>query len=605
MSNYKKLSAEIIKLIGGKVNVIGLKHCVTRLRFELKSEEIARTEDIKNIDGVITVVQNNGQYQIVIGNHVDDVYQEVTKQLGLIDKVELDNSTKKTGFLAFIEFVSNSIMPSLNIVSASGLLRVLNILALSYGLYNSSSGFYILIDAISNTIFLFLPVFIGYNASHYLKGDTNFGILIGAILCYPFIQNTDINFFGYVVNISYTATFLPILLTILIAVPIEKKLRENLPTAIRNLIAPFIVLFSIIPISLIIIGPLANQISTWLAIGLNFVFNVSPIISGFILGGIWQLLVIKGIHGLIILPAILLLLSGTSSSIIAIAGLVSFSQTATLFAIYLKSNNSNLKELSKSALLSGLVGVTEPGLYGVTLPRKKVFIISCIGGAVAGLSAGLIGLTAYSMTGLGIFGLFGLVNPLNPEILPIVLVVLITMTIPFILTLIVFNDKESIPVDSKKIDISNSEIVYSPMKGNIKPLSEIKDEVFSSEMLGKGIAIVPLEGKVYAPFDGKVLVLFPTKHAIGLESENGCEVLIHIGIDTVNLEGRHFMNHINQGDKVKKGDLLVSFNLEELIREGVIVDTPVIVTNTKEFKDISIINSLSTSEGNELMVLDR
>lgn len=605
MSKYSKLATEIINLIGGKDNVVGLKHCVTRLRFELKSEDIAKNDAIKNIDGVISVVQSNGQYQIVIGNHVDDVYYEVIKQLGFSGKTETDNATKKTGVMAIIEYVGNSIMPLLNIASASGLLKVFNILAIALGLYTVNSGIFVLIDGISNAIMLFLPIFIGYNASQHLKGDPNFGLLVGAILCYPGLQGAKLDLFGYAVSTTITSTFLPVLLTISLAVPLEKKLREKLPPAIRSIVAPLIVLVTVLPIGYALFGPIGNQITVWLAYGLNFIFSFSPLISGLILGGVWQLLVIIGVHGLLILPALLLLLSGVASPIVAIAGLVSFSQTATLLAITLKSKDVTLKKLSLTSFMSGLVGVTEPGLYGVTQPRKKIFVISCIGGAISGLSAGYLGLTAYTMTGLGIFGLLGLVNPLKPDFLPILIVLAISVTVPFILTLIVFKDDKTVGGKTETEKYEKREVIASPLTGMIKPLSDSKDEAFSSGLLGKGVVIIPQTGKVFAPFDGQIMVMFPTKHAIGILSDNGCEVLIHIGIDTVNLEGRLFESHVNQGDKVKKGDLLVSFDLTELLKEGIIMDSPIIITNTPDYPEVSVVNEKHIKAGSDLIVVSR
>lgn len=613
MKDYTNLSKEIIENVGGKKNIVSVQHCVTRLRFKLRDIKLANTDVLKKNKGVVTVMEAGGQYQVVIGNHVNDVYKAVSKQVGLdtVKETVVDKADKPKGFKWIVDFIMAATTPTLPLLCASGILKGLLALAIVSGVLTEQSGIYILLSAIGDAFFYFMPAFFGYNVSKKMNSNPFLGMLIGIILCYPTINGTDLNLFGHVVNITYSSSFLPVILLATLAAPVERFFNKVIPDVIKTFFVPLLVLLCIVPIGFVVIGPVANGISNALGSIITSLFELSPIIAGFIMGGIYQLSVVFGIHGMILLPSFIAVLSGTPDSIMAIANLVCFSQTAVVFAVYFKTRNKELKNIALPAGISGIFGVTEPAIYGVTLPRIKTFIISCIGGAITGLLVGLFEIKVYAFAGMGIIGLTGFLNPANPEILNIIIAVGAGAVVSFILTIILYKDQGVDLERDEEIDTTKGteekngkkEIIYSPIVGKIIELSDINDQAFSDGLLGKGIAISPEEGKIYSPFDGVVMALYPTKHAIGILSDRGCEVLIHIGMDTVRLEGKFFKNHIEQNDKVKKGDLLISFDLEAIKKAGYETDTPIIITNTDDYLDVVGIAEGQVKVGDDLLRL--
>lgn len=589
MSKYEKLAKDIIKNIGGKENIVSLTHCVTRLRFNLADESKAKDNVLKNMDGVVTVMKTAGQYQVVIGNHVPEVYAEVCEVAGISEDMSVKKGKKKMSFKdKALDLISGIMMPSISILCASGMIKGLNTILVVTGLLTMEDGFYVLLNAVGDTMFYFFPVVLGYNTAKKLGVNQFVGMMIGAALCYPAINGVDINLFGYVVNATYTSSILPPILIVALAAPLEKFLNRVIPDVVKNFLVPMLVLLITIPVGFAIIGPTANKLGELLTQLLNFAYNLSPILAGALMGAFWQVFVIFGVHMVVMIGSMMNLLAGSPDPVLPLMLCVSFAQTAVVFAVWLKTKDKKLKSITLPAWISGIFGVTEPAIYGVTLPRIPLFIISCVGGAIGSMVIAFLGVQAYTMAGMGVFMIPGMMNPADPMsgVINSSIAIAISMIFSFIATWIIFKDKKSDGVDSNKSNLSGKEIIGSPLKGQVKSLSLVKDAAFSEGALGKGVAVVPSEGRVIAPFDGTVITLFPTKHAIGMVSENGCEVLIHIGMDTVKLDGRYFTSHIEQGAKVKKGDLLVTFDLEEIVKEGYCMDTPIIITNSKDYLDI-------------------
>ncbi|MEG0695038.1 MAG: beta-glucoside-specific PTS transporter subunit IIABC [Erysipelotrichaceae bacterium] len=608
MKDYSKLASDIIENVGGKDNIISVLHCVTRLRFKLKDDSLANTDALKKMSGVVTVMMAGGQYQVVIGNHVDDVFKVVCKQAGIDSGVTVttDQKDKPKGFKAVIDFIMAATTPTLPLLCASGILKGILTLCLVAGIMSDKSGIYILLSAIGDAFFYFMPAFFGYNVSKKMNATPYLGMLIGIILCYPAINGVDINLFGYVVNATYSSSFLPVIFLAMLAAPVEKWLNKVLPDAIKTFFTPMLVLLIIVPMGFAFIGPFANQISSLLGQVITGLFNISPIIAGLVFGCIYQILVVFGVHGMITLASFMAVLSGTPDSIMAISIVVCFSQTAAVFAVYLKTKSEKLKDIALPAGISGIFGVTEPAIYGVTLPRIKTFIISCIGGAITGLLVGIFNIKMYTFAGMGVIGLTGLLNPANPQILQILIAVLAGTIISFVLTMAVYKDAdfdlEDIKEDTSKLFV-NKETIVSPLNGEVLDLSEIEDQAFADGALGKGIAIIPSVGEVRAPFDGTIMALYPTKHAIGLVSNNGCQLLIHIGMDTVRLEGKFFETHKKQGDKIHEGELLISFDIDEIIKAGYSVQTPITITNTEDYLDIVNVAQKEIKAGDDLITV--
>ena len=612
MKDYSELAATVIENVGGKENIDNLKHCVTRLRFQLKDESLANTDVLKDTSGVVTVVQAGGQYQVVIGNEVADVYKEVTTQAGIQDSQSAKTEKKKlTGFKWFVDFIFGVTGPTLMLLSASGILKGLLTIATMTGLMTNDSGVYTLFAAIADSIFYFLPLFLGYCTAQKIGVSPFLGMLIGAALCYPTINGVDLKIFGMDINATYTSTFLPTILIVSLALPVERFLSRIMPTAIKSLFVPLLVLITVVPVGFLIVGPFANFLSERLAWLIQTVYNSNSAIAGTIIGLLWQVLVVFGLHATVGMLSIANMLQGNPDPILAISSITMFPQVAAVMAIYFKTKSKKLKQDVLPAAISGVLGTTEPAIYGVTLPRIKVFIASCIGAGVTGLIAGIFKIHKYALGG-GIFAVPGLLNPEDPQILPILLAIVAGTAVSFVLAMIVFRDKDDAvavkdaaddaPATQVKEDKKvRDEIVKSPLAGKLIPLKDVSDAAFAGGGMGQGVAIIPTSGRVVAPFDGKVIALFPTKHAIGLVSENGCQMLIHVGMDTVNLDGRYFKAHVEKGDTVKAGDPLVSFDLEKIAAEGYSLETPVIVTNMKDYSGIVPTGAQQLSIGDEIL----
>lgn len=605
MGKYESLAKDIIQNVGGQDNIVSLTHCVTRLRFQLKDESLAHDDILKNMDGVVTVMKTAGQYQVVIGNHVPDVYADVCKVAGISGEQSSQVNKKMPLKDRALDLISGIMMPSIGLLCACGMIKGLNIILVAIGLLAMDGGMFILLNAVGDSMFFFFPVVLGYNTAKKLNMSPFTGLIIGAALCHPTINGVDINLFGYVVNATYTSSVLPVIMVVALAAPLERFFNKVIPDVVKTFLVPMLVLLISVPIGFAIIGPVANMIGALLSHCLISAYEFSPILAGALMGAFWQIFVIFGVHMVVMIGSMMNLMSGTPDPILPLMAFVSFAQTAAVLAIWMKTKNKKLKSIALPAWISGIFGVTEPAIYGVTLPRIQIFITTCIGGAISGMMVAIFGMKAYTMAGMGIFMIPGMMDPMNPTkgLIDSVICVVVAMIFTFIVSWILFKDEDLENSQNKEKTTPDKEIIVSPMSGEIKKLSAVSDAAFSEELLGKGIAIIPKEGKVIAPFDGSVLTLFPTKHAIGLVSENGCEVLIHIGMDTVKLEGQYFTSHVHQGDKVKKGDLLVTFDLESLLKEGYCIETPVIVTNTKDYLDLIETQETEVEFGDDIITV--
>lgn len=589
MGKYESLAIEIVKNVGGKENIISLTHCVTRLRFQLKDESIANDDVFKNMDGVITIMKAGGQYQVVIGNHVSDVFKEVCSIAGMEGNAGATvRAKKKTIKDTLIDFITGVFMPSMAVLCASGILKGVNTIFIITGVMTMDSGIFQLLDAAADALFLFFPMIIGFNAFKKLGSSPFLGLILGGALCYPSIQGVDLNVFGLTVNATYQNTVIPIILISLLAAPTEKFLNKIIPDVIKTFVVPAIILMVFVPLGFSVVGPIANNIAFLMAQLFDTFYNISPILTSGLIGGIWQILVLFGVHTVLAISMITNLIAGEPQPLMAALGFVSFVQTGSVVAIWLKTKDKKLKEVSLPAWISGIFGVTEPAIYGVTLPRMKQFILTCIGGAIVGFIVGILELNMYTMAGLGIFGMPGMISPNGDSSIILILIVTVMATaIGFLFSFLTFKDednaKEETSLEGSQVA---KKIISAPISGNVMPLSKVEDKAFSDELLGKGIAIDPLLGEVYAPCDGNIITLFPTKHAVGIVSSAGTQILIHLGLDTVKLEGKYFTTHVKQGEDVKKGQLLISFDLEAIKNEGFSMVTPIIITNSTDYLDV-------------------
>lgn len=598
MGKYQNLAKDIVKNVGGKGNINGLTHCITRLRFKLKDESKANDDVIKNMDGVVTLVKSAGQYQVVIGNHVREVFDDVCEVAGISNISASQSQTKeKQGIgAAIIDFISGVMTPILAIMTACGMIKGGLALGQFLGIIQQGSGIYTLINGIGDSIFYFFPIALGYTSANKLGMSPFLGMMIGAGLVYPSYQNIDLQIFGHVFNVSYSSSVLPIIITNVFAAFIYKYLNKIIPDVIKTFFVPMLVLLISVPAGFMLIGPASNVVSGWIAGGITAAYNVSPIIAGILLGGLWQVLVLFGVHMAIVAIGIMQIASGQPSPIFSLFFAATFAQTATVFAIWLKTKDKKLKAIALPAWISGIFGVTEPAIYGVTLPRVKQFVITCIAAALGSAYLGFTNSLTYQMAGLGIFSIPGFINPNGGAWFgPVAISLIISMGLSFVATMLTYKDdvkedKEKV-LKNKEIKsnefIKNKEIeIKAPLEGKSIHLSEVQDTAFAQGALGKGMAIVPSKGEVKSPVNGKLTTLFPSLHAIGITSDDGAEILIHVGFNTVQLEGQYFKAHVKQGDNVKVGDLLLEFDIDAIKKEGYSVETPVVITNYDNFLDV-------------------
>lgn len=607
MGKYENLAKSIVANVGGKENIISIAHCVTRLRFVLKDETKANDDVLKNMDGVVTVMKAGGQYQVVIGNHVPEVYKDVCAVAGV--KSNEKSETPKMSFgEKVLDLITGIFMPSMSLLCACGIIQGVLTLCTMSGILTAESGLYQILNAAGQTMFYFFPIVIGFNAAKKFGGNPYLGMMLGAGLVYPAIQGVDLVVFGITVNASYSSTVFPIILLCAVAVPFEKLLNKFIPDVVKTFVTPVIVLMVCLPIGFCIIGPAANMLSNMINGFFAAVNSFSPILAGAAIAGLWQILVMFGVHNVVVMTFIVGILAGVPQPLMGAVGVVCFVQTGATMAIWAKTKNQKLKNIALPAWISGIFGVTEPAIYGVTLPHGKQFAYTCVVAAIMGGIASVFGLTMYSMAGLGVFGIPGMINPENPtgSLVTAVVIIVASVIAGFVVAFLTYKDAGSNEpkIEEKKTELKvKKEVVASPLTGKVVPLTEVKDEAFSGELLGKGVAVDPTEGNVVAPCNGTVTTLFPTKHAIGIVTENGAELLIHLGLDTVKLEGEHFTAHIAQGDKVKKGQLMVTVDLEAVKAAGYSMVTPIIVTNTPDYLDVVAMSSTSVNKEEELLTL--
>ncbi len=637
-SKYDGLARIIIQNVGGRDNIISLTHCITRLRFKLKDESKANTDILKATDGIVTVMKAGGQYQVVIGNHVADVYDVVCEHAHIVGDAPSSGddggSDEKMSLGARVmDIISGVFQPCLFVLSAAGIIKGLLALwvfiAGQSGIDVTTQGAYQIWYAIGDGFFYYFPIILGYTAAKKFKSNEFVGMAIGVGLVYPnmvaitsgevlgsvlagtaFQMDYYTTFFGIPVIMpasGYTSSVVPIILAVALAAWIEKKLKKVIPTVVKAFLTPLFTLIIAMPLTYLVIGPVATVICNAITLLFSAIYSlpvVGGLVAGVFIGAFWQVLVIFGLHWALVPLAILNYGVYGYDNVLSPYFCVSFAQSMAVLGIICKTKDKKLKDMAVPAFISGLFGVTEPCIYGITLPKKKPFIISCIGGGIGGAIIGFTGVTSYSMGGLGVFGLPSYIDGANQSMYSLIWVcigTLVAMAVSFILTFITYKDDAPAQTTTKNVKTANN--VASPMKGNVKALAESEDEAFASGALGEGLAIEPTEGKLYAPFDGEIVTFFPTGHAIGLKSADGVELLIHVGMDTVKLNGEGFTPKAKQGDHVKKGDLLLEFDIAKIKAAGYSIVSPVIVTNTDDYADVLPTDAVSVNVGDEAIII--
>lgn len=629
----QQLAKEILENVGSETNVTSLVHCVTRLRFKLIDSSKTNKYIIEKLDGVLSVVESGGQFQVVIGNKVGEVYKEIVKLTNLVDREitdenkKIDKEAKEKSSIGnkALDLISSIFAPVLSILASVSILKGILAILVYFNYISIDNGIYQILHAIEDSALYFMPILIAFTAAKKFGASEFIAVTLGTILVHPGIvdfisKNNNIDFLGIPVKgIEYGFTFMPIIISVWLLSKLEKFLNKIMNGNLKLFFMPLVCLIIIAPITLVVIGPIATIITKAVGSGYNFIYNLSPILLGAIVGAFWQALVIKGIHWGA-MPIIInnLALYGVDT-IFAFAICGSIGQAGAVLGVVLKTNDKNIRKSALSTIPTGLIGITEPTIYGVTLKYKTPFRCASIAGAVGG---SIVGYSGSATMGYVIPGFLTLPVYFGKGFGGLLIAVAISYVLAAILSFISFKDpnlnkvetidsssKEDKSVVNKEIvnlqETNGIEVLTSPLKGEIKELSQVADEVFAGGALGKGLAIVPLEGKLVSPVDGVVSVVFPTGHAVAVTSNDGAEMLMHIGFNTVSLEGKYFKLNVTQGQSVKKGDLLVDFNIDKIKEKGFDITTPIVITNSDVYSEVNFIKQEIVKCNDDILILKK
>ncbi|MEN5015493.1 beta-glucoside-specific PTS transporter subunit IIABC [Erwinia sp. Eh17-17] len=610
--DYNKLATDILHEVGGEKNIDTFSRCATRLRLVLNETPAGAKEKVQGLPGVIAVVESGGQFQVVIGTHVADVFNALSSVLG--DQHSGGKAKQKTRWLdAVIGTMSAVFAPIVYILAAAGILQGILIVVGLIDADIKTSGTYAIFNFMSWTPFAFLPVFIAITAARHFKCNPFIAVLCCCALINPELTamagriagGETISFlFIPLAKTVYTSSVLPPLFLVWALSWLEKRVERSLPEVVSALFTPLICFVVIVPLTLIVIGPITTWAAMGVASGYNALFAFAPAVAAAVIGGVWQIVVIFGVHWGIT-PVIMANFDTQGyDSFQAYQTIAVIGQMAAVFGVFLKTRNRELKATSLSAGVTAIFGITEPAIYGVTLRFKKPFICGCIGGAVGAVVASLFGSLYYAYAALP--GLFTLVNAISPEapmsfigelagsataiILTIVMVQFVGFEDP-VAAETLNEETQTAPRAPAATPVSagaplqvRSLNLLSPLTGTVIALESVADETFAGKLLGDGIAIRPSEGLVTAPCDAVVATLIDSHHAVGLICDNGAELLIHVGLNTVELQGKHFRPLVKEGDRVSAGTPLLAFDKAEIEAAGYDLTTPVLVVNSDEFQ---------------------
>ena len=619
--DYDKLAVDIIKAVGGKENIVKASRCATRLRLVLKETTNEAKENVSNLTGVITVVESGGQFQVVIGTHVGKVFDKVASELNL-DSNTIEDEPKASILNRIIATMSAVFAPFIYILAAAGILQGCLILINMANPSFSSTGTYEVLSFMSWAPFTFLPIFIAITASKHFKCNAFIAVACCAALVSPtwaeiasrIANGESVRFLGIsLAETTYTSSVLPPLFLVWILSYVERFVDKKLPEVIKSLFTPFICMIVMVPLTILVIGPLSDSLATGIANGYNYLYNLAPAVAAAVIGGLWQVVVIFGVHWGVTPMCLANYDLYGMDTFQAFQTMAVIAQAGAVFGVFVKARNKQTKNIALSAGVTGIFGITEPAIYGVNLRFKKPFICGCIAGAIGAVVGSFFNIAYYAYAGLP--GLLTVVNSITPDNPKSIIGMLLGAAISFfgaiaLVQIVGIGEKETNEEkQDKKIEegqpILNIGVnaIKSPISGKVIELEKVDDPVFSSGAMGKGIAIEPMDNKVYAPFNGTIEFIAETKHAIGLLSEDGVEVLIHVGMDTVKMQGRGFNVKTSVNSKIKAGDLLLEFDRNAIEKEGYSLITPVVITNADNYEDNVLCINEEVKNGREIINL--
>lgn len=618
--DYDALAKFILDHVGGSENVVSLRHCVTRLRFKLKDESRADTKALTQHEWIIDVIQKGGQYQVVIGNDVEDAFDAVMKLgkfAGTSEDTKVADDEGKSLFDRLVDMISSILTPVIPLLAGCGIIKGLLAFCTALKWIDPTSGFAQILSAAGDSLFYFFPVFLGYTSAEKFGMNKLLGMAIGATLVHPTIvnlkaaeplftlfegspiaTNVTTTFLGIpVLMVSYTSSVMPIIAATFFGARVEKFFKKIVPDVVKMFVVPAATLAITVVLTLLLVGPVVTWASQLIAAGITAVQKFSPVLTGVLVGGLWQVLVVFGLHHAFTPIALNSLMVQGYENLTCYMAAVPFTTMAVVLAVYLRTKDKKLKSVALPAAISSFFGVSEPSIYGVTLPLKRPFAFTLVSSAVGGAILGMFGCMRYTQGGLGFFNIPAFINPAAPELdmtfYGVFIAIGVAMAMGFLLTFFF-----GVPAHATARNVADAtsdvgadgqikqEVFVAPVAGEVVALEDVDDEVFASGSVGKGVAVKPSEGTVVAPADGEVTMLFKTGHAVGITTASGAELLIHIGIDTVQLNGRGFTPQVKAGDVVEKGQPLVTFDRALLASEGYDDTVIFVVSNAGNFQDV-------------------
>ncbi|MDN9008692.1 beta-glucoside-specific PTS transporter subunit IIABC [Brevibacillus laterosporus] len=623
--DQEKVAKEIVALVGGKENIAHVTHCMTRLRFNLHDDQLADKERLEKTKGVMGTMKSGGQFQVIIGNDVAQVYKEIMKSTDIAAKIqgkEKGMQKKQNPISAIFDIIAGVFTPILPAIAGAGMIKGLLSLAATFGWMLPEDSTYQILNAIGDGAFYFLPLILAFSAANKFGNNPFVAVAVAAAVLHPQLTvllgtGQSTSFMGIPVTaVTYASSVIPIVITIWLASYVEKFVDNLIHKSMKLILVPMITLLIVVPLMLIAIGPIGTIIGNGLATGIIGLFDHAGLFAGVLLGGTMSLIIITGMHYALIPIMIGSVAQLGYDYILPIMFVANLAQAGAAFGVFLKSRNKEFKSIAISTSITATMGITEPAMYGVNMRLKKPFIAALIGGAVSGAFISLFKTKAYIVGGnAGLPGLPILVGETFwYAIIGLIIAFIVGAVMTYILGFIDIptneaqeesKETEEIIAVEKEAATENTHVqneqIFSPIAGAVHPLQAVSDPTFSREIMGKGLAIEPTEGRVVSPVNGTVVSIFNTKHAIGLISDAGAEVLIHIGIDTVKLGGKHFTAHVETGQQVKVGELLIEFDLQEIRQAGFETITPVIITNTDQYPEIEL-SSLAEVKEKELLL---
>lgn len=630
-TDFDVFAKELLPLVGGKENISYLTHCITRIRMNVKDKNLVKTDEISKLSGQMGCQWAGEQLQVIIGANVADAYQAFARVSGAGEEQPVSEESterKKISINAVFDAISGCVTPIIPILIAGGMLKVILMLAEMAGV-SPEHPTYFVVNFVSDAAFYFMPIFIGANVARKFGANMGLGMLMGALFLHPnFIsavaEGTSLSFFGIpIYAASYASSVFPVILTVWVMAPIEKFIAKHSPKVLRTLVEPLATSLIMIPLALCLLGPLGSLLGTYISSAVLWLYDVTGFLGVGIFTAIFPLLVITGMHSGFTPYLINILTSGAGAEPIVLVGMLvsNINQSAATFGVAVKSRNIEVKSNAVSCGVSALLGgVTEPALYGINLRYKTPLYACLIGNFAGGIIAGLGHVMTYAITGGS--GLIGLATSYIPggigNVIWAVAAIVIGMAVTFALTLVLYKEEGTGEAEATgKTETAGEEeaaketascapgTLYAPAEGEILPMEDIPDPTFAEGVLGYGCGIEPAKPYVYAPFDGTVISVADTKHAIGVKSKDGMEVLIHVGIDTVAMKGRGFAVQVKEGDTVRCGQQLMKFDQRAIFDEGYSSIVVVIVTNSFDYKALNMTKQGSCVRAEEILTAEK